>query len=103
MSICDIFSLPSWNEGFGVVYLESMAHSKPSIACRREGIDGIIKDKKTGILVRPKDVDSLVEAIDYLLLNPKKAKEIGREAKKLVLENYTWEKSTRKLIRIYEI
>jgi len=102
MSICDIFSLPSWNEGFGVVYLEAMIHGKPAIACKGEGIEGIIKDKETGILVKPKDVDSLCEAIDYLLLNPEKAKEIGREAKKLVLENYILEKSVQKIIRMYK-
>jgi len=102
MSICDIFSLPSYNEGFGVVYLEAMANGKPVIACKGEGIDGIIKDKETGILVKPKDIDSIVEAIDYLFSNPKKSKVIGQRAKKLVLENYTWEKNAEKTIKIYK-
>lgn len=102
MSICDIFSLPSYNEGFGVVYLEAMANGKPVIACQGEGIDGIIKDKKTGILVKPKDIDSIVEAIDYLFSNPKKSKEIGKRAKKLILENYTWEKNAEKTIKVYQ-
>jgi len=102
MSICDIFSLPSWNEAFGVVYIEVMANAKPVIACRGEGIDGIIKHKETGLLVKPKDINSLVEAIDYLLSNAKRRKKIGEAARKLVLENYTWEKIVRKIIRIYK-
>jgi len=102
MNSCEIFILPSWNEAFGVVYLEAMANGKPVIACKGEGIDGIIKDKKTGILVKPKDVDSIVEAIDYLFSNPKKSREIGQRAKKLVLENYTWEKNAEKTIKIYQ-
>jgi len=87
ISICDIFSLPSWNEAFGIVYIEAMANGKPAIACYGEGIDGIIKNKDTGILVKSKDVDSLVESIDFLLVNPEKAREIGKKAKKLILEN----------------
>jgi len=101
LSICDIFSLPSWNEAFGVVYLEAMANSKPAIACQGEGIDGIIRNKETGILVEPKNVDSLVEAIDYLLSNPEKAKKIGETARKLILENYTWTNVVKKIIEIY--
>jgi glycosyltransferase involved in cell wall biosynthesis len=51
MAACDIFSLPSWNEGFGVVYLEAMAHGKPVIGCQGEGIEDFVEDGKTGILV----------------------------------------------------
>jgi len=102
ISICDIFSLPSWNEAFGVVYIEAMAHAKPVIACRGEGIDGIIKDKETGILGKPKDVNSLVGALDFLLSNPKKAKEIGERARKLVLKNFTWTRSVQRIIKIYK-
>ena len=102
MSSCDIFILPSWNEAFGVVYLEAMANGKPVIACQGEGIDGIIKDKETGILVKPKEVDSLVKAMDYLLSNPDEARVIGKRARKLVLENYTWEKNAEKTIKIYK-
>lgn len=81
ISICDIFSLPSWKEGFRVVYLEVMVHGKPVIACRGEGIDGIIRDKENGLLIKPKDIDNLAEAIDFLLSNLKKSKEIGQRAK----------------------
>ena len=41
MASCDIFSLPSWQEGFGVVYLEAIAHGKPVIGCRGEGIEDV--------------------------------------------------------------
>ena len=101
ISICDIFSLPSWKEGFGVVYIEAMAHKKPVIACRKEGPEDFIKNKETGLLVKPKDVDNLVEAIDYLLSNSESAKEIGERARKLVLENYIWEKIVGQLIKVY--
>lgn len=102
MSICEIFSMPSWQETFGLVYAEAMAHGKPIVGCEGQGIDGIVKNGETGILAKPKDVDSLVEALNYLLSNPNKAKSMGERARKLVLENYTWEKNAEKTINIYK-
>ena len=102
MEIADVFSLPSWNEAFGVVYIEAMMHGKPIVACQGEGIGDVIENNITGLLVKPKDVESLIEAIDSLLENPHKAQEIGERAKKLVLENYTWEKNAQSYIEIYK-
>ena len=102
MAVADIFSLPSWNEAFGVVYIEAMLQGKPIIACEGEGIVDVIKNNKTGLLVKPKNVQSLTNAIDFLLENPQKAREIGERARKLVLEDYTWEKNAQRYIEIYK-
>jgi len=102
MSVCDIFSLPSWQETLGIVYLEAMAHGKPIIGCQGQGVDGIVIDGETGFLAKPRDVNSLLNAIDFLLDNPQEAQEIGERAKKFVLENYTWEKNTQGCMKIYE-
>lgn len=102
MASCDIFSLPSWNEGFGVVYLEAMAQGKPVIGCQGEGIEDFVEHGKTGLLIKPKDVDSLVKAMDFLLSHPSEAKDIGKRAQELVLRNYTWEKNAEKTIKIYQ-
>ena len=102
MSICEIFTMPSYQETFGLVYIEAMAHGKPVIGVQNQGIDGIVTHMKTGMLVKPKDVDSLVEAIDYLLSHPEEAKAMGERARKMVLENYTWEKNAENTIKVYE-
>jgi glycosyltransferase involved in cell wall biosynthesis len=44
----------------------------------------------------------IAEEIDYLLSNPDKAKKMGEKARKMVLENYTWEKNAEKTIKVYE-
>ena len=102
MSNCDIFTLPSWQETFGLVYIEAMAHGKPVVGCRGQGIDGIILEGETGLLAEPKDVDSLVRALDFLLSQPDIAKAMGERARKMVLETYTWENSAQRLIKVYE-
>ena len=101
MAVTDIFSLPSWNESFGVFYLEAIAQGKPVIGCQEEGIEDFVMQGKTGLLVKPKDVESLTEALDFLLNNPNEAKTMGERARKVVLENYTWEKNAKKTIEIY--
>lgn len=98
---CDVFSLPSWNEGFGIVYLEAMACGKPVVGCKGEGVEDFVEHGVTGLLVEPKSVDSLVEALDFLLSHPDEAKTMGERARRLVLENYTWEKSAEKTMEIY--
>lgn len=84
-----------------MVYLEAMVHKKPVIAYKNEGAEDFIKDKETGLLVKPKDIDSLAEAIDFLLSNPQKAREIGEKARKLVFENYIWDQVIQRIIKIY--
>jgi len=101
MSICEIFTMPSWQETFGLVYIEAMAHGKPIIGSQGQGVDGIVKDGKTGLLVKPKDIDSLVKALDFLLSHPSKAQVIGKRARDLALKNYIWERSAEKLVEIY--
>lgn len=102
MAGCDIFSLPSWEEGFGIVYLEAMAHGKPVIGCRGEGLEDFVADSETGFLVNPKDIDSLSSAINYLIDNPHLISEVGRKAKEVVLNTYTWEKNAQRTIQLYQ-
>ena len=102
MSICDLFVMPSWNEAFGVVYLEAMAHGKPVIACRGQGIEDVIADGETGLLVKPKDLESLKEAMIRLLADRRLAEDMGRKGKRVVLRDFTWEKSAQKLLEIYK-
>lgn len=102
MKMCEVFSLPSWKEGFGVVYLEAMACGRPVIACRGEGIDGVLKNLDNGLLVNPKDEKSLYDALYFLLSNNEKSRQISNNGRMLVLGNYSWEKSAILLIKQYK-
>ena len=102
MAKADVFSLPSWNEAFGVVYIEAMAHGKPVVGCQGEGIEDFVEHGKTGMLVKPQDVDSLVDALDFLISHQEEANAMGQRARKHVLENYTWERNAEKTIKLYE-
>jgi glycosyltransferase involved in cell wall biosynthesis len=66
MQACDIFILPSLGETFGIVLGEAMACGKPVIATRCGGPEYIVTEK-TGILVAPRDVTALTDAIIFML------------------------------------
>lgn len=73
-----------WEEPFGLVFIESMACGTPVIAFDRGSAKEIIKDGKTGFIV--KNINEMIEAI-------KKIDEIKRrDCRTLVEKNFTIEK-----------
>jgi glycosyltransferase involved in cell wall biosynthesis len=85
------------SEAFGIVSLEAMASGVPVIASDLPGVRSVVDKKKTGLLVKPANVDNLANMIDYLLKNPKIAKEYGKAGREKVLQEYTWDKVGHKL------
>lgn len=63
MNACDIFVVPSLNEGNPNVMFEALSCGKPVIGTKVGGIPEIIIDEKFGILVEPRDVEGLAKAI----------------------------------------
>ncbi|HBV86856.1 MAG TPA: glycosyltransferase family 4 protein [Desulfosporosinus sp.] len=102
MAQCEVFILPSWNEAFGVVYLEAMAHSKPIIGSLGEGISEILTQMEVGKAVPPKDVMAITESIRELLMNPDQGKAMGMRGKDLVRGQFTWEYNARETLKLYE-
>jgi len=101
LGLSDIFVLPSWNEAFGIAYLEAMANGKPVIGCYGEGVEEFVTHGKTGLLVPPRDVGSLVQALDTLLSHREEAKAMGERARMVVQENFTWKRNAEKTLEVY--
>jgi glycosyltransferase involved in cell wall biosynthesis len=97
-----LFILPSFSEGFPVTILEALACETPVIATPVGGVPEIIKDHRTGILVPVGNHLQLANAIQYLLENENIRLKMGREGRKLVIEQYSIEKSCQKLCSIYK-
>ncbi len=60
---CDVFSLPSVQEGFGIVFLEAMAAAKPIVAARAAAVPEVVTG---GLLVEPESAEALAEALARL-------------------------------------
>jgi glycosyltransferase involved in cell wall biosynthesis len=74
---CDIFCLPSRQEGFGIVFLEAMAAGKPVVACRGTGAEELIRSGEAGLLVPQHDPDALAAALLGLLRDPEQRRRLG--------------------------
>jgi phosphatidyl-myo-inositol dimannoside synthase len=87
---CDVFALPSRGEGFGLVFLEAMAHAKPVIGGAHGGIPDIVEDGATGLLVPHGDVARLAQALESLLNNPSRAREMGARGKDRLARTFSF-------------
>jgi glycosyltransferase involved in cell wall biosynthesis len=77
-SIADIVILPSRIDPFPFVMIEAGVFKKPFIGGKTGGIAEFIEDGKNGLLIDPENPIELAEKIIYLLNNPDKGKEIGK-------------------------
>jgi len=101
MMSADIFCLPSYREGFGMVIIEAGASAIPTVASRIYGITDAVVEGKTGLLHLPGDIESIEEKIKFLLYNPKLCQEMGLQARSRVLLNFSKEKLTSELLEFY--
>lgn len=77
-SACDIFVLPSYREGFGLVVVEAWLYKKPTIVSSQAGISDIIKDGSNGLTFAPGNDRDLAWKIAGVLKDPDFARQLGR-------------------------
>jgi glycosyltransferase involved in cell wall biosynthesis len=98
---CAIFVLPSRYEGMPTVLLEAMSYAKPCVATSVSGSDDLIEDGKNGLKVPVEDPDALARAIVFLMKNPGKAREFGRNARMTVEARHSPEKIAGQYLSVY--
>jgi glycosyltransferase involved in cell wall biosynthesis len=87
----DVVAMPSRPglEGFGLAAAEAMAHSKPVVASRVDGLVEVIGEDEPGneaggVLVQPCDSESLAAAIERLLNDPAERAALGASGRRRV-------------------
>jgi glycosyltransferase involved in cell wall biosynthesis len=99
----DLIVLPSENEAFPFVAIESLAYEKPVISTNVGGLPEVIRHNETGLLVPYGDVKALSENITKLLEDEDFAKRLAKNGKDFFLKNLTFDKMLRQTLSIYNL
>jgi len=97
----DLFVLPSFAEGIPVVLMEAMAMEIPCVATRITGIPELIRDQTDGLLVTPASEEELAAAMARLMDDFTLRRQLGKSARRRILENYDLRRNTAQLGSIF--
>ncbi len=92
LGAADLFVLPSRSEAFPNGAIEAMAAGLPVVACAVGGLFDLIDDGVTGALVPPDDAAALASAIGGLTDDPARALALGRAARAVVRQRYSFDR-----------
>lgn len=99
LSASDVMILPSFKEGFPLSVIESFASKVPVVRTKTSGYDET-KDCVVGVEIG--NADEFATELDKLLSDKEKVKKLTQNAYETVLENWTTEVMTKKILNIYK-
>lgn len=92
MAACNVYTMPSFEEPFGLVFLEAMAMGKPVVGIDNGGTPEVVAHGETGLLSPPWDVPALAQNIVRLLDEPALAERMGQRGRERVLSQFNPER-----------
>lgn len=95
MAAADVFCLPSYREGFGLVLIEAGAVGLPVVASRIYGITDAVLDGETGFLHQPGNVAELVDKLEILIRDASLRRELGAAGQRRAREEFSAELVTK--------
>jgi 1,4-alpha-glucan branching enzyme len=98
----DVFAFSTFYEHHPFAVLEAMSTGLPVVTTWVGGIPETIESGKNGFLVEPFNPAQFAEKILYLLEHPAEAQEMGRLARKKVLERFDWRIVVKDAIKVYD-
>lgn len=101
LDISDIFVLPTLHETLSLSLLEAGASGLPLISCNVGGVPEVISNNYNGILIEPNNDLALTNAISSLIVDPQKRKEMGNNARLIIMKKFSREKSLTKLSNLF--
>lgn len=102
LSAADIFLMPSIQEAFGLMAVESMACSTPVIVFDGTALPDVIKSPLGGISVPAKDSVALAEAIKRLLDDDELRQKLSKQAQQIAEHEYSFPLYIQRHINLYE-
>jgi glycosyltransferase involved in cell wall biosynthesis len=102
LSAADVFLMPSIQEAFGLMAVESMASGTPVVVFEGTALPDVIKAPQGGLAVPAKDSVALAAAIQRLLEDDDLRNKLGQQARQIVEEEYTFPLYVQRHVSVYE-
>ncbi len=97
ISVGEIFAMPSRSrlaglevEGLGIVYLEASACELPVVGGLSGGAPDAVLEGETGFAVDGLNPTAVASAVNELLADPVRAKEMGRRGRQWIIDEWEW-------------
>lgn len=102
MCMSDVFVLPSYREGFGMVLMEAGALEVPCITTDISGCNEIIQDGVNGRIIPSRNEGALYEAMRWFYEHrDDEVKEMARRARHMIIERYEQQKVWKAFLEEY--
>jgi glycosyltransferase involved in cell wall biosynthesis len=101
LSAFDVFVLSSHDEGMSNAILEAMAMERPVVATDVGGTGEVVRHGQSGLLVPPKDPETLAAAINEVVAQAVRAREMGRLGRRIVEEGFSAHAMVRQMEHLY--
>jgi phosphatidylinositol alpha-1,6-mannosyltransferase len=92
-----VFALPSRGEGFGLVYLEAMAHRLPCVGSIHDAAPEVIVDRVTGQLVDQDNIADIADTLVRLLLDESRRRAMGEAGYQRVTREFSFDRFSGRL------
>jgi glycosyltransferase involved in cell wall biosynthesis len=102
MAACDVFTMPSREEPFGLVFLEAMAMRRPVVSLNDGGTPEVVDHGGSGLLSPHGDIEALAANIVTLLRDEALRRRMGEHGRARVLEHFTAERMARDAAAAYQ-
>lgn len=87
-----LFILPSYNEGLPMAILEAMSYGIPVISTDVGSIAEAVVDNETGLLIRPGEIEKMVECITNILSDKVEWQNKSNACKRIIYNKFNEEK-----------
>jgi glycosyltransferase involved in cell wall biosynthesis len=97
----DIFVLSSLMEGLPLVVLEALHAGRPVVVTALPGLEGVVVNGESGLVVPRGDAAALASAVEYLIANPVEARRLARAGRAFAKSELSIERTASSYMELY--
>lgn len=101
IATADIFVLSSVMEGLPLVVLEALHAGRPVVVTDLAGLEGVVADGETGVVVPPRDAGAIAGALERLIGDPEEARRLGRAGRAYAEKELSIERTASSYLELY--